>query len=348
MAKTKSGHRAFTLIELLVVISILCLLLAILLPSFMRAKETSRRMVCVSHLSGIGTGVAGYSTDNAGAMVPSGIGWAEVAPAYNNWQTGEIYHSWAQGLGWRAWYWADFIVGYFDSDAHPTSKLDPFCSYASVMAQPQDGNYYASMQDGGCGLVMSKRMNCPDQSCIPPPTWWGAPDGGGATHYKMLAGADSNLGYSGICWTPPNDGKQHAFDVGGNPKPEMFLNATMPRPDSCFNGRPPVFRISNYAMDRLVYIGEPQVEAPNNDEPASLEFYSYAMCLANGQKGTVTAGLPHQLNDDRAGNFMFMDGHVETFTRTYIKNWADNYYTIYFGGTRPNAQGLGPGYPFRP
>ncbi len=46
MVSTKKG---FTLIELLVVIAIIALLLAIVLPSLKRAKEISKRLVCMSN-----------------------------------------------------------------------------------------------------------------------------------------------------------------------------------------------------------------------------------------------------------------------------------------------------------
>ncbi len=46
--------RGFTLIELLVVVSIIALLIAILIPSLARAKESANKAVCGTNLSGIG------------------------------------------------------------------------------------------------------------------------------------------------------------------------------------------------------------------------------------------------------------------------------------------------------
>lgn len=57
-------RRAFTLIELLVVIAILALLIAILLPSFNKARTSSKRTVCASNLRQVGVAMQAYLMDN--------------------------------------------------------------------------------------------------------------------------------------------------------------------------------------------------------------------------------------------------------------------------------------------
>jgi hypothetical protein len=214
------------------------------------------------------------------------------------------------------------MIGYFDGEARPTRAQDGQCNYASVLAQPASGNYYEDAYDGG-GLVMSKRLNCPDQ----PRTaglHWATPSFplAPAFHYAMFAGADGNLMGDGYdTWTIPNDGIANHCTT----PPEI-----PPR-------RTPLRRAANYAMDRLVLAGEPFNDCPDGDSPASLEVYYYAQ--------SVFGHLPHQYNGDQAGNFMLMDGHVETFTYTYFKNWADKRYP----GTPGNGtNSYGPGYPFAP
>ncbi len=56
-------RRAFTLLELLVVIAILSLLLAILTPTLKRARQHTRRMVCVSNLHNVGVAIHSYAND---------------------------------------------------------------------------------------------------------------------------------------------------------------------------------------------------------------------------------------------------------------------------------------------
>ena len=69
---------AFTLVELLVVIGIVALLVGLLLPALGKARQATRRAMCLSNLRQVGAGIHLYANDYHGA-----IPFGPKAPAFS-------------------------------------------------------------------------------------------------------------------------------------------------------------------------------------------------------------------------------------------------------------------------
>lgn len=75
-------RRAFTLVELLVVIAVMTILVAVVMPATMQARNRARAVACVSNLRQLGQAVLGYSEDFSGTLPRlSGTAFAASMPS---------------------------------------------------------------------------------------------------------------------------------------------------------------------------------------------------------------------------------------------------------------------------
>jgi prepilin-type N-terminal cleavage/methylation domain-containing protein len=86
----KKSHTAFTLIEILVVLAVIGILAAILFPVFGRARESARRVTCISNVKQIALAVTQYAADNSDHLPPvayrtpggEDVEWPELLEPY--------------------------------------------------------------------------------------------------------------------------------------------------------------------------------------------------------------------------------------------------------------------------
>ena len=142
-------RRAFTLIELLVVIAIISSLAAILFPVFAQAKESAKKISCLSGTKQIGIGLYMYVSDVDDTLPMANY---PAAPAY----IGPPFtvFAWHAGAGVAELSWADLLLPY-------TKNIQIFkCPDDNVPVVvggvPLPGaklsyalNYYAYRQPGG-------------------------------------------------------------------------------------------------------------------------------------------------------------------------------------------------------
>ncbi len=84
----KTHPHAFTLIELLVVISIVAMLISILLPALASARETSKRLDCMTRMKQIGLVTHLYTDDNGGWLPYREHYWKQKLDDYVNVRSG--------------------------------------------------------------------------------------------------------------------------------------------------------------------------------------------------------------------------------------------------------------------
>ncbi len=159
--KRTNTRNGFTLVELLIVLSVIGILLAIMVPNLMNARESARQNAAKNHAttvsSGLVSALAVFAPDTAAQVIaalpalasrPAGVPTVAKACASETriLRTGGVYSvqtSYTTGLGWKA---APSYVGCAVIDAF---RLD-------ATQSPQRLNVYTWTDNGAKGVYLSQ------------------------------------------------------------------------------------------------------------------------------------------------------------------------------------------------
>jgi prepilin-type N-terminal cleavage/methylation domain-containing protein/prepilin-type processing-associated H-X9-DG protein len=121
------ARRAFTLIELLVVIAIIALLLSVIIPSLKKAKQLTRRTICLSNMRQMGIALQCYRMEWSDKLPPSTCHLDD-----DQWQQ----------------YWLYTLGRYAETSVLfrcPSDRSDhPFVDWSAVTTRPGDDRRWSS------------------------------------------------------------------------------------------------------------------------------------------------------------------------------------------------------------
>lgn len=282
----------FTLVELLVVIGIIAILLGILLPTLNKAKESGRRVQCLSNLKQIANATLMYCNDNDGLFPGRGGQGIDSGDGSTNPQ-----NYW----GWIAWRrkWDPFTNRTLGADAWDQnitfSALAKYMGAKSVDHNPTRSTANADLRRAHqTNAAMDAIYRCPSDPI----------------NVRVAFGQTGGAPNGGRGWYRYSYSMNIVF---GNKKIGVMSDGTLFL--DAFNG----FRKANNirrASDVIMYMDESE-RSVNNGE------YNPTVTKAdadNTDKDYSAIAERHEIkskrnSQDARGNVAFADGHAEFMSR---------------------------------
>jgi len=139
-------NRGFTLIELLVVVAIIALLIAILLPSLNKARDTAKKAQCAANLKGHGASFNIYAAQYK-EQLPIGIGagTATVPSGSANWLHNETFG------------WVNLMMNITPPNSTASSGLSAYAPGRKVWYCPNNSEYNQDINWANNGLATTQR-----------------------------------------------------------------------------------------------------------------------------------------------------------------------------------------------
>ncbi len=135
MIRVLDGRRGFTLVELLVVIAIIGLLVALLLPAVMRAREAARRTQCQSRIRQVGLALVGFEAAHkklpGGSRTTDGLSWGFSFQILPYLEEKTLFETIDIG---------DRDCGEVVIELQQAGKLDPSSHLVNILVCPSDPN----------------------------------------------------------------------------------------------------------------------------------------------------------------------------------------------------------------
>jgi prepilin-type N-terminal cleavage/methylation domain-containing protein/prepilin-type processing-associated H-X9-DG protein len=146
-------RRGFTLIELLVVIAVICVLIALLLPALTSARDSSRRLACMSNLRTLGQAFIAFAADHEESMPGGYKDGANPDPGKRDWMMGAI---------------PNYLNGPQDGTIYPYVRNAKVYRCPSLEPTPPSGGGSNGHFDysSPCSMVGARRSHIPLRSTV--------------------------------------------------------------------------------------------------------------------------------------------------------------------------------------
>ena len=307
--------RGFTLVELLVVIGIIALLIAILLPSLNRARESAKAVQCLSNMRQLALATIQFATENGGWMpsqgggsvlIPTGSGHGNLKSANATEAANNVAFDW---IAWQREY--DPVFGYQseDRDAPQNITLSGLARYLGQKPA------YAVTGPGAAEQVaprLESLFRCPSDPLEGRPRQKDANPVDKQTGYRYSYSINQLVALTG-----PRKVQDGWSGSGVPPKPA----GTPPgaRSWGVFTGK---INSIKRQSEIILYVCED--EQTLDDGAFTPHPYQWNGKLVNAVAARHQArraqakgpgAFTSQINEDAKGNVTFVDGHGEYFTR---------------------------------